>query len=188
MNIQLGKGDFLTRRLKRRRFRRWIIEWTATMWRPCRARRLQMSLIKTPNNFCWSSREFLGEMKCELPLYSYFTMVRKDWDFSNGAHCNTRSRWCGLKHSLSVCILNASQSKSNPVCATLVCCLTFPPPGSARPCYSNETRLNTITGRLDVKTYWLFYHDHHLNPVSSRLWFDNGTDASLHAKHDAISV
>lgn len=149
-----------------------------------------MSLIKTPKNFCWSSREFLGEMKCELPLYSYFTMVRKDREFSNGADCNTRSRWCGLKHSLSVCILNASQSKSNPVCATLVCCLTFPPPGFARPCYSDEKRLNTVTGKdmLDVKTCWLFYHDYHLYPVSNPFWFDNETDASLHVRRNTISV
>lgn len=80
---------------------------------------------------------------------SYITMVRQNWDFSNGVDCNTRSRWCWLKHSLSVCILNASQSKSKPVCAALVCSLTITPPGSARTCNSEKKKLklNTITGK-----------------------------------------
>lgn len=52
INIQLGKGDFLMWGLGHRRFRRWIIAWTATMWRPRKTYRLQMSLIKTQNNFC----------------------------------------------------------------------------------------------------------------------------------------
>lgn len=70
-----------------------------------------------------------------LPLCkSYVTMLRWKWEFSNWVKCNTRSTWCRLKPSLSVCILNASQSKSKPVCAALVCSPTITPlvlPGPA---------------------------------------------------------
>ena len=121
----------------RRRFRRWMIAWTGTMWRPYKTHRLQMSLIKSQSNCCRSSREFhwlLGERKTRAPSLSscrsYVTLVRQDWEFSNGVNRNTRSRWCWRKHTLSACIVNASQIQSNPVCATRLLS-DFTAPGSA---------------------------------------------------------
>lgn len=46
------------------------------------------------------------------PHGPYVTAPRQTEEF-----CNTASRWCLLKLSLSVCILDASQSQSDPVCA-----------------------------------------------------------------------
>ena len=102
----------------------------------CQSLKLKTSFVDSPE----SSLE-----RWNVSSLCFFAIVRKDWEF--GVDCNTRSRWCGQKQSLSVCILNASQSKSNPVCATLVCGLIFPPPGSAKRCYSNEKRLNPVTGK-----------------------------------------
>lgn len=93
-----------------------------------------MSLIKSQSNCCRYSREFhwlLGERKTRATSLSscrsYVTMVRQDWEFSNGVNRNTRSRWCWRKHTLSACIVNASQIQSNPVCATPVCYPTLLP-------------------------------------------------------------
>lgn len=168
----------------RRRFRRWMIAWTGTTWRPYKTHRLYMSLIKSQSNCCRSSREFLwllGERKTRAPSLSscrsYVTMVRQDWEFSNGVNRNTRSRWCWRKHTLSAYIVNASQIQSNPVCATRLLS-NFTAPGSAMHCVSDEKRLHTITGKgmLDVKTYWLFCHDYHLHSVGNPY---NETDACL---------
>lgn len=124
----------------------------------------------------------------KITSFSNITMVRKHQEFSKGADCRTLSRWFGLKHSPSVWILNASQNKSNPVCAPLVCTLTFPPPDSTKPCYSDEKKLNTIRGKdmLDVKTYWLLYN--HLSLMLSNHWFDKEIDVFLHVKINTICV
>ncbi len=147
--------------------------------------RLLMSLIKTQSNCRWSAGEFqwlLGEKKLELPLCAYVDLTYQWWDRSGNflMDCNTISRWCWLKHSLSARILNAWQSKSNPVCATVVYSLTFPPPGSAKPCYSDEKRLNTMAGKghawcenILVIPSWLSF------PLSNPCWLNNETDALL---------
>lgn len=121
-------------------------------------------------------------------------MVRQDWEFSNGAHCNTRSRWCWLKHSLSVCILNASQSKSNPVCATLVCSLTFPPPPPQfcralifwwEKAKHNHRKGHAWCENIRVIPSWLSLT---LQSVSNPCWLNNEADARLRVKHNTISV
>lgn len=115
INIQLGKGDFLMGGSGCRSFRRWMIVWTDTMWKRLRHIDFRCHSLK-PKATAADPLERVAPRRVEtwapsLPLCrSYIILVRQDWKFSNGANCNTRSRWCRLKPSLSVWILNASQS------------------------------------------------------------------------------
>lgn len=95
--------------------RGWIIGGQITL-RPHRAHRRLMSLIKTPKQLLLILQRVLWRAEIWAPAPPQWW--RKDQEFSNVAARTTRSRWCGLKYSLSACVLNASQSKSNPVCAT----------------------------------------------------------------------
>lgn len=172
------------------------------MWRPLRHTDFRCHSLKPKataanplkSSFCGSLEQRKPELH-SLPLCGpCVTTVRQVWEFSNGAGCNTRSRWwCWLKHFLSVCILNASRSKSNPVCATLVCSQTFPPLCFCQALlfwWEKKNRLNTIAGKdmLDVKTHRYSVMTIALHSVLNPCWFNNETDVCLHVKHNTISA